>query len=258
MMLRPSSLSDYPDCPKRSIASTQPKLIQDAGFQLVKSTPGIASVIGISSHAVMDSTLKAKIRTGELGSLKQGLDYAMSVYEEETKEGVVWDAHASTDDQARFQITEIAYHYHTHVSPTLNPIHVEQELRGTIGEHEMVGHVDVIEPTRCRDKKTGIHKPISKPQMGAYSWLMKINGYDVTENPIIDWVPRKKSKYTMIEYDLNESVNSAKNIIDRMIRDIDEFEQTGDPSVFMANPHSSMCLEKLCPAYGTDFCKEWK
>lgn len=258
MILRPSTLSSYPDCPRRSIASTQPNLIASQGYKPVELLPEIASIIGTSAHGVMESTLNTKIRTGELGSLKQGLEYGINLYEESTKDGVVWDAHASTHDQARFQITEIAKHYHNNVSPIVNPIQVEQELSGTIRDYQIVGHIDITEPTRCRDKKTGVYKPKSKAQLGAYSWLMHVNGHTVTDNPIVDWVPRRKNKYVMIEYDLKESLQSAKNVLNRMIDDIERFKISEDPAEFMANPMSQMCSNKLCPAHGTEFCKEWK
>jgi hypothetical protein len=31
----------------------------------------------------------------------------------------------------------------------------------------------------------------------------------------------------------------------------------GDPWAFQSNPNSVLCGERFCPAWGTDFCRDW-
>lgn len=261
--IRASQLSNCFDCPRRAATRIIPGLIEEKGFKTNKILSGASSFVGSAGHKCNDFVLKEKQKTGELGSLKRGVDYAISEFEEGIKEGVEWDEVNPDKNQAERKIIEVSRVYYDKVAPYISPASengLEMTLRVEIQEgYVLKGTLDVYDGNegrlRVRDTKFGSQKPLAGPQLGAYNLLLKMNGYQVNSSPLIDWIPQKKPEYSIIPYRVAKIELHSKFVINRIISDIEKFKKTGNPWAFMPNPCSSLCSERFCPAYGADFCE---
>lgn len=260
--IRASQLSNCYDCPRRAATKIIPDLIKEQGFKTNKILSGASAFVGIAGHKCNDFVLKEKQKTGELGALKRGVDYAISEFEEGIKEGVEWDEVNPSQNDAERKIIEVSREYYDKVAPHISPASengLEMTLRAKIKEgYVLKGTLDVYDgengKLRVRDTKFGSQKPLAGPQLGAYNLLLKMNGYKVNSSPLIDWIPQKKPEYSIIEFDTKINEEHSKFIINRIIKDIERFKETRNPWSFMPNPNSGLCVEKCCPAYSTDFC----
>jgi PD-(D/E)XK nuclease superfamily len=276
VVIRCSSLSAWPDCPRRGAARLFRLEIEAAGYRLRSAPRGIGAVVGTAVHAGAQSALEEKAQTGELPPVNLALDAARDRLVEEIGRGeVAYDAATGTRADALRQVISMTRVYHRAVAPGVLPIIVEERLEAEVAPGVILsGQPDVVarEPHKVRDLKTGARAAAGShaPQLGGYSLLARSHGLDIVEAEI-DFVqrvgagkpqPEPTSKVVAVALAETAASNILRSIEGdlRTFRDGDAARRVlpGDPWAFQANPNSILCSAKFCPAHGTDFCREWQ
>ena len=272
MNIRASMLPGYPDCPRRAAAKQFRQMIEVAGFQLRQLMTSIGSSIGTAVHAVAEHLLRVKIETGKPGKVQDGLDKAMTGFDEEIGQGCEWDDTTANRDAAQQQIQRMGRAY-LQVAKAVDPLAVELEMKGDLLDgFTLTGHIDLL--TRdgwVRDTKTGALIRPYFAQLGGYGMLARTaelcgcEGFEPHQLPEIqglatDFIkrcPKTKPQEPAVEtvYPLVACQQVAWQTILRIKADVLAFQQEPDPGKFLCNPMSMMCTPRYCPAHGTDFCE---
>lgn len=260
MIIRPSALSSYSDCPRRTAARLFRPLIENAGFKLRRCERNIASAIGTATHAATASYLKQKIILDEMpaSAVKDACDIGVDALGNEIEHGAVWDKLSPSLNTAQKQVLRQAKTYIYHVGHVLQPVLVEERMEAKVGPFTLSGQPDVMTDA-VHDTKTGVKPRNNAAQLGAYSLLMRSHGHAVngTIEDFVQRVPLTKDQPipVRVEYDHALAENTAKLVIHRIIADHDAFVASGDPEKILANSNSMLCSPKYCDAAHTNFCK---
>jgi PD-(D/E)XK nuclease superfamily len=272
-IIRASSLTQYPDCPRRTAARLFRREIEDAGFTLRRPPRGIGAAIGSAVHAAAKTVLDARARSGDLAPVGVATDCAAETLAEALQTGeVAFDATTANRSEAMRQAIRMTSAYHRCVAPAVEPIIVEERLEAEISPGLILsGQPDLVarEPGGLRDLKTGARRGGGHaPQVGAYSLLSRTHGLEI-ETASIDFVQRAPT--TKVQPDpvstavaVAQAETAAVNIIRHIEDDLATFREgddrgrilAGDPWSFPANPASNLCSPKFCSAFGTEFCRE--
>jgi hypothetical protein len=277
VVIRASSLSGYPDCPRRAAARLFRREIEAAGFRLRRIPRAIGAVIGSAVHASAEMAFLFKAKTGDLPGAAVTADFAAENLVEALAQGEIrYDGSTRgatwNRDVAAQQTVSMAGAYYRVVAPKVHPILVETRLEAEVAPGVVLsGQPDIVarEPNAIRDLKTGARGAGSHaPQVGAYALLSRANGVDIDEASI-DWLQRVRpgkpqpdpvSKPVRIAQAETAATNILRHIEGdlRTFRDGDPARRIlpGDPWAFVANPSSMLCSAKWCPAHGTEFCHE--
>lgn len=271
--IRVSSLPRFNDCHRRYMAQSQRALIMAAGYTLAVQKKGIASVIGTASHKGAQVLLEKK-KFDEYLNLHDAYDASIAEYDAETDKakdecgGIEMDPTTTRRDTAEKQIKNIVTRVHAHLIPIAKPELIEKELIAyyKIGKDKKIiltGHPDLVELGRIQDLKTG-NIGSYHAQIGGYALLTKSKGYTDIVIGQIDYLKRLSLKAikelqtpgpeTQI-YNLDFCIARARENIDDIAALIFEFERTKETRHIKMNPHSQLCSQQYCPAYGTDFCE---
>lgn len=279
--IRCSALTLWPDCERRAAARLFKSIIGAKGFFLRTTSIHVGAPIGTGVHAGAAFGLQTKIDTGELSSLSDATDVALTGFDqalEEVDNQVEWKPGvAGNRDQGQKQVIRMLAMVHLKLSPTINPAAVEDRLEADIGDGFILsGQRDIYgvevhnhppayparyaaDSWKIKDLKTGVGSGSHMPQIGAYGILARSHGNRVDGAEIlhVPRVPLKKPqpKPTIIAVDIEEAERSAERTYERAKASMIEFMKTGDHHAFQANPASKLCNES-CPAWGTNFCKE--
>lgn len=272
VVVRASSLSGWPDCERRSAAKLFRADVVAAGFDLRELSSNIGAAVGTGVHAGAAHSLREKMQSGSLGPASAAEDAAITVLREEVHKGLIWDDDTPTPNDAERVARRLLATYRDQVAPTLHPIAVEERLEADAGEGLVLsGQADVLARVILQvqeaeeaitDLKTGKVRSSYKPQLGAYSLLMKSHGYPV-KRLLEDWVQRAPMRRPQpdarrFEHAIGPAEVAAVQTLGRMQKTIIDFRTTGEPWAFLANPSSKLCTSKFCPAHGTKFCVEWR
>lgn len=269
LVIRASSTSSYPDCPRRWASRTLRREIRAAGYTLRDEPRGIGMGVGISIHEAARLTLDEKARSGSLPPIAVATDIALDTLKEQIKLGVQYDQRITVNaDDAHIQVARMARSYHAVVAPKIEPIIIEQRLEAEIpwSENNLIisGQPDVVarEPGTIVDLKSGSRLGYHLPQIGSYALLAQANAITDVEQGRIDWVPRvtvKKPQPDPMMQAIN--VAQAEQIATNTLKSIDMSITTwrqgdeqrglkpGDPSAFLSNPASMLCGSKWCSAH---------
>lgn len=281
LIVRASSLSRFPDCPRRWAASALWKEITDAGYSLRPYVQGIGASVGISVHKAAQTVMTEKAASGTLPPASVATDAATDTIKEEIARGTQFDERITPNaNDARLQVVRMALSYHHQVAPGINPLVIEQRFDAIVpwSTQQIVlsGMPDIVaqEPGMIDDIKSGSRLGYHIPQIGAYSMAVRSNGIMNIEKARLSWVPRvtmKKPQPDPIDHqiDLVQGEGAATNIL----RAIDTAVQTwregdeqrgllpGDPSAFIANPNSMLCSSRWCRCHSAGpngFCREYE
>jgi len=239
-----------------------PMQLREWGFQIRQSVSHVGAAVGTGSHAGVANLLTEKMKTGRVTVSSESKDRGEAAFKEALAYGIEWDTVTPRSDIGVRQIIKTINAYAQHVAPRFDPVAVEQHLtQTTAAGNTLSGHIDLA-VNAIRDLKTGKFEGGNIVQYGAYSLLLRANGGEsryVAEDYIkrvkVD-DPQPPPKETI--YDVNVAEAAAANVIKRLERDYTEFMETGNPGAFLANPNSILCGERLCGAWGTEFCREHK
>lgn len=252
-------LPSWPDCNRRTAAKQYKRMVKAAGYDVRDLMPSIGAAVGTAVHASLAHVLRHKQSTGELGSVKDGLEIALQTFRQEIAPGAEWDDTTPNLPTAEFQIARMSEAY-LPIAQTIVPLRVETEMRATIAPGWILtGHIDLYaQPKHLDDTKTGALMRPYQAQLGGYAMLADANGLPV-DTIGTTYIPRgKKSKPQPPPerqlYDLHSAKRAAYGAIMDIKRGVEEFQRTGDAFAFSANPMSLMCSPRYCPAHGTKFC----
>lgn len=269
-LLRPSSLVGFGDCPRRFAARSLRPMVEEAGYILRTGLPThIGAAVGSAVHAGAAYTLEEKRDTGDLGGAAEAENRAEATLVERLAEGAMWDETTPSLATAKTQAARMVRSYRRHLAPHVTPLLIEERLVANVGDGwELSGQADLLagDPDRdLRDLKTG-KKRNNQIQYGAYGIVLQAHG--LAPNRIIeDFIARVRVSAEQPppeseQIPLRPAVAEAWDVIDSIKHAVTEFQaRAADPSgrepagAFRANPSSSLCGEKWCPAYGTSFCK---
>ena len=272
IIVRASSLPNWPDCERRAAATVFRRDVEAMGYVLNDRPGSIGGPIGSGVHAGARRILDHKIRTGEPGPLDDATDAAVETLRELTAPGFIGDREAPDLNAAETHVVRMTRTYREQVAPQVQPTTVEERLEADAG-HGIVltGQADVIarEPGQVRDLKTGKSLGNYRAQIGAYSLLARSNGIADIQSSAIDFIQRGSLKKPQPDAVIRtipvaEAETAAVNVLRRMGAAIKVFREgderlrlmPGDPWAFLANPSSMLCSAKWCRAWGTDFCRE--
>lgn len=260
--VRCSSLSHYTDCPRRWAAKHLRGILYSAGFYLRSLPSSVGAVIGSGTHAAIAYDLEHKMRTGDLAKFSDAVEHGMVELEERiAQEGVAYDDISQDRNGAEAQVLRLARTYREDVGVKISPIVVEQRMNTRHSTGLIVsGQIDNLleRPNRLRDVKTGKSRGANWAQYGGYSRTLRAHGKPIAsiKEDFIRRVPlnREQPRVTPIDYDIDACEMQAEQTLQRIARDYGQFERSGDREVFAANPASSLCSDKFCPAAHTSFC----
>lgn len=258
-MIRASSLPGYADCARRWAARAMQRQLADAGFAVRELPPGIGAATGTATHA---GAARVVYQNHNSDPSEIGIETLHNVI----ADGVIYDDTSPNLADAEKQVVRQIAAYDLGIARSLpGGARVEELMTATTASGaEITGHADVIldDQGTIRDLKTGRVSRANGAQYGCYSLLHRSTGGHCTRlvEDYVRRVPVKKAQppAVSIEYDVAVAERTAKAIIKRIIRDVAEFNESGEPDAFVANPQSMMCGDKYCPAHGTRFCQEWK
>ena len=241
----------------------------------LRSTPrGIGAAIGVATHHAAELILKEKARSGTLPPSTVATDAAAESLAEGVRQGVEYDRVSANRAEAEAQVINLARSYHRHIAPQVQPVAVEEQFEAeVIPGLVLSGRPDLVcrEPGAIRDLKTSTRTGGSHwPQIGGYSLVTRSNGLDIERASVdsIKRVPVNKAQpdpeSRMVP--LAPAETAASNILRAIVSDLKTFREgdlerrilPGDAWSFQANPHSTLCSAKYCPAHGTEFCHEWQ
>lgn len=279
IFVRASSLTNYPDCPRRAATQLFRHDIEAAGFPLRRLNQGAGAAVGTAVHAAAASMLDEKAASGVLPPLDVATDIAVTNLRATVDEAgeVLWDAPGkgggTTDlSVAETQVVRMARVYREQIAPGVNPLLVEERLEAQVTpDLALTGQADLVarEPGTVRDLKTGTKTKSHAPQIGAYSLLARSCRAVATTAAQIDFIPRVSPKKDQppaqsINVPLVAAEVAALAVLSHIDQDLSVFRHgdaprripPGDPWAFIANPNSTLCNPKYCAAFGTDFCRE--
>jgi hypothetical protein len=275
--IRASSLSGYPDCPRRWAARTLKDEIVAAGFKLRETPRTIGASIGSAVHKAAAVMLAEKARSGNLPPFSVSTDAARDAFKEDIKGGVMFDSRGPTCNagDAEQHIANMAKVYQTSVAVHLHPVLIEERLEADVdwSSQRLVlsGQPDQVcrLPNGIADLKTGRRDGTHKPQLGAYSLLARSNGIATIEQAAVHFLARvtlKKPQPGPVthQHDVAQVETAATNVLKHIDASVRTFREgdaerrilPGDPWAFAANPSSILCSPKYCPAHGSEFCRE--
>lgn len=267
--LRCSMLPTAQDCTRRAIAGQFRKIIIEAGYQLNEKRKAVYTVMGVGTHSAGKFMLSNKITTGFLPSIDDCIEVGIDEYYKELSDSqdIIFDKITTNKKYGEYQIQQMVKYYYKDVAPkmvfpeNINPDdYLEVELKVTLNGFEISGHVDVITLKSLCDTKSGALLRPYHTQLGGYENLAISNDYPKHEHLIINHLPRVHPDKIYpgvknVVYDVDHCINESWFLINQLIRDVKEFEKVGNPAIFQANPQSTLCNEKYCMAFGTDFCR---
>ena len=270
-LIRPSSLVGFSDCPRRFAARHLPDLVAEAGYDLRRGLLShVGAAVGTAVHAAAAYTLEQRRDTGEMGSASEAEARAETALVERMAEGTMWDEVTPSLPTAKVQAAKMTRSYRRHIAPFVVPLLIEERLVADVGDGwQISGQPDVLagDPNNVlRDEKSGTRRRNNSNQYGAYAILLAAHGL-APQRLLEDFIPRVRVSAEQPppethEIPLRHAVAEAWDTIDGVKGAVTEFQRrAADPSgrdpagAFRANPSSSLCGEKWCPAYATSFCK---
>ena len=251
-----------------AFAGSQEELISEAGYTLTEKRSGVYSIMGTAVHKGNEMMLRNKILTGELLPINESIEHAMNEFNSiiSESEDIIYDDATPKREHAEKQVQQQVKIYMRDIAPRLcfpenaNPDdHLEVYLEVTVDGFLVSGNIDVITILSIADTKSGKKITNHVPQMGMYANLAKTVLNWVPDHLVINHIPRTPvdtlyKGTTNKTYDVSFSMKESYSVLKQFIRDIKEFQQSGNPEVFQANPNCMLCNPKYCKAYGTKFC----
>lgn len=251
--IRASSLPARADCSLREAAKAWPKLFKAASLPIKKIGHSIGSTMGTALHAGMASFYESGP-----DAAYQALEAAL-VPSPDVEQ--IYDATTPTHAHAQQQAREMLGIALNSELATLDVEITEHEYRVRIeADVELTGHPDIITTDGdIVDQKYGKLDRSYQTQLGAYSLLRRSHKGTVKALRVAHLARRKADPLPLQwrDYDRAAAEKSARREIDRAVRELSQFRDTGDPSVFVANAMSLLCTAKYCPLWGSTTCSAW-
>ncbi|OFX12419.1 MAG: hypothetical protein A2516_10030 [Alphaproteobacteria bacterium RIFOXYD12_FULL_60_8] len=262
LVVRASSLTGYPDCPRRWAARHLAPEVKAQGYDLHHCPTSVGAVVGTATHAGATTLLTAKMRFGVAtkGDQSEAVDRGeTALHEEVAQTDCLWDATTASYPVAQSQVARQIRVYADKALPALNPIAVEERLDAAFSpEITLSGQVDLAEDSVVDDLKTGTTQRANHAQYGAYALLRRSHGF-VIEHIKETFVQRVSLKKTqpdpvLTTHPVATCEQAALAVLKAIERDVLAFRGSKDPWAFLPNPGSTLCSPTYCPAHGAAWC----
>ncbi len=260
--VRASSTTSYSDCPRRWAARHITGILVAMGFYPRSLPSSVGAVIGSGTHSAVAHDLEHKMRTGVLANFSDAEAAGMvELHERIEREGVMYDEISQDVNDAQMQVRRLARTYRDNVGANIRPIVVEERMN--VRHHTgmvVSGQIDSLmeAPNTLDDVKTGKSQGANWAQYGSYSRILRAHKKPVAaiRERFIRRVALSKTQPApvTVAYDIDVCETQAEQTLMRIARDVARFRSTGDRESFGANPASSLCSDRFCPAHGTSFC----
>lgn len=260
-LIRASYTSMWPDCKRRQAAKMFKIEVIEAGYKLRELPPSIGAPVGTATHAAAAFAMQEKLERGTLPADAVAEEAGLEELDNRIGvDGVQWDATTPDRNTAQKQVRRQYKVYRIHLAEKLMPIEVERRITITTANgNDLSGQIDLT-TEGLRDLKTGTTKRANHAQYGTYSILRRQEGgrVDYLSEDFIQRVRLDKEQPKPIEVAYDRDL--CERIAALTIKDIEatykSFKESGDAMAFSANPNSMLCMDRFCPAWGTDFCRE--
>lgn len=259
-VIRASSTSTWADCPRRGATRVFPHLVRAAGFDLRETLQTIGASVGTATHAAVAHTMAQKALSGTLANETETEQCGIESLSESVGNSVRWDATSPDLNTAEKQVLRQYRTYRLHLAEKIQPLTIERRITITTARgNQLSGAIDLTDEG-IRDLKTGTSRRVNMAQYGTYSLLRRSEG-DTPLHLVEDYVKRvsldkEQPPPVVIAYDREYAEEAAVRVITEIEDLASEFEATGVPLVFLANPASQLCSERYCGAFHSKFCPE--
>lgn len=274
LVIRPSSLTTFADCQRRWAARTLRDELSAAGYTLTRHLALHAgAAVGSGVHAAAAFSLGEKMATGgaSLGSDADAEEVGITELRERVaREGFDGDQATPNVSTAEKQVRRMAKVWRRSDAAAGMPLQVEERLEAEVvpglalsGQADalMTGSPDSL----IRDTKTGSRRA-NGVQYGAYALIWRAHGHN-PEGLVEDFLARvaiakEQPPVESHRIDIDLAAQEAWEVIQAVGRAVAEFRaRVAAPNgrnpvmAFRANPASSLCSARWCPAHGTEFCR---
>lgn len=268
IVIRASSTSSYPDCPRREATKIFGRQIEAAGYQLNPRRNHIGAVVGTGVHGGMGASLTHKMMHGDMvdeeTAIGAGITAMRTSMEQEGE--IVWDGVTPEANTAEQQVIRGVKAFRSYCAPRIDPQLVELRFEATYqGRYVISGQPDYFtKDGTLGDLKNGKTRRENGPQYGVYSLLLGSQEEPIQVKQMVEnFIPRVDLRKAppvpqAVAYQLEVAEERAHHVLGLIVQHYEEFERTGDRWAFPSNPSSMLCSPKYCPAFGTSFCREHK
>ena len=261
--IRSSSLPNFETCPRRGVARWLIDAGIDIGIEWNRTIAHVGAVVGTACHEAAAWMMSERVRTGEAGGverLRAAREISESMVIDHAHEPVIMDKVTPSIESARECAGAITARIHDHEMPAAAPTLIEAGYKATIRSDrnvQITGTVDIFLSNKClRDIKTGRTMPRPIAQIGAYTMILRANGFDVASSAM-DYFRRSRTPPPGVTVDIDPDIarDHAIAVARQAAMVISDVVETGIPDKAMANPGCHMCSRRFCPAFETEFCR---
>jgi hypothetical protein len=272
LVVRPSSLADFSDCPRRWATRNAADLLASAGYTLPqRDRRHVGAAVGTGLHAAAEHVLVGRMQGGE-PLVSDAEERGIEAFRAEVGGGAMdWDDTTPEPNTAEKQLRRMTRAWHRVVAPKIVPVAIEERLDCEVAEGLIAsGKPDILDQhgnmIAVRDiKSSRIHRS-PHMQMGAYGLILHSHGYEVAAL-LEDHIPRVRiadpqPEPVTAEIALRSAIEDAHAAMLSIKRAVDDFrERAANPrgpspiAAFAPNPASRLCSARWCPAWGTAACR---
>lgn len=253
IVLRPSSLDEFAQCPQKWYRSF---IGGESSF--VNSRAAIGTAIHAGVETMWNDCIQVKTKIKSMSAIT---DSAMDAWKEEEQKGIKYDSNETEGTCAKEIITGIDTFIDDIVPWVSIPTAVEQRYTVNI-DHKLVsgisGLLDYVHVDKgiISDVKTGKRKhnvSNSSTQQSIYKYVVEENGIKVNWSTIQNVVLKAKPEGHVMDCAID--VHKAKTLVNTLLDTLDVYlEDTVSPDIlFRGNSKYWLCSPRYCAFYET--CK---
>jgi hypothetical protein len=275
LIIRPSSLVTYLDCPRRWSARHLRDHLAAAGYTVnAERAAGAGALVGSGVHAGAGWTLECMKAGSGPGTDADAAEQAVIGLRQRIEaEGAEWDDTSPTPNVAEKQVVRMTRVYRHQVAVDLRPVLIEERAEAEFAPGLVLsGQLDLMaadagdDGDGLHDLKTGRMRRMNAVQYGAYSMIFQAHGFNIRRiaEDYIKRVPLRDEQPPAETHaiDVAQARQDAWSVLGSIKRDVAEFAmRAANPkgeapiNAFLPNPASALCSARWCPAFGTDSCR---
>lgn len=221
--------------------------------------PGIALLVGSSTHKSVETNLKNKMETGELLPIEEVKAVAR---DEMHRKFLTEEVNYNEDEAVNIEKTQgqaidmaiaLSGLHHIEIAPALNPLAIEEpfvlELQGY--PFDIAGQIDVREESVVRDTKTSGKSmnvaDMRNIQFAMYSLAHRVLHEELPKALYMDILIKTKTpRFQILESVPDETwISPLMHRIERFAEIVDA-EKSGKHVLTQADPNSWVCSKRYC------------
>lgn len=163
----------------------------------IKAPPRLRALIGLAAHEAVEINYRQKVSSGLDLPVEAVVDAFSDAFDRDV-DGIVPDKDETTGAGKDSGIDTVRA-YHRSVSPTVQPLFVEENVKFNVNGVPFSGYIDVVDShRRIRDLKTVRQRPSSSDyalNMTAYAIGFRQMTGDIESGLVLDYMVRTKTPY---------------------------------------------------------------